>query len=116
MSEFKNMPYVAIAIDEGKDALKKNLDFILENPFCKMEPYPYMALEMEDQSAEGYLPLLSTGLINPSRYGIKVAVVIADGNKAQKSVFQWNGKGLYVIHHHLTLSEKLYLSPVYAIR
>ena len=87
MIEFKKLPYVAIAVDEGKDSVNKNLDFILENPNCRLEPYPYMTLKIENETAEGYAPLLAQGLANPSRYDINIGVVIADGNKAQKKCF-----------------------------
>ena len=87
MADFKILPYCTIAIDEGKDSLKKNLDFIIENPNSRMEPYPYFTLEIEDETAEGYLPLLNQGLGDAELYGIKVGCVIADGNKAQKKCF-----------------------------
>ena len=87
MNEFKKMPYVAVAVDEGKDSLTKNLDFILENPHCKMEPYPYFTEKIENETAEGYAPILAKGLANSLRYGIKIGVIIADGNLAQKKCF-----------------------------
>ena len=93
MSDFKNLPYSTIAIDEGKDTRDKNLDFVLENPCGRMEPYPYLSLQIEDQSAEGYLPLLNEGIGNAGRYGIRIACIVADGNKAQKKCFstKWEG-------------------------
>ena len=92
MAEFKKLEFVAIAVDEGKDSIKKNVDFVLENPQCKMEPYPYLTLPIEDETAEGYAPILEHGLSNPSLYGITIGSIVADGNLAQKNVFPQHGK------------------------
>ena len=64
MSEFAKLPFCSVAIDEGKNSREKKLDFVLENPMCAMEPYPYFALTIEDETTNGYLPLLEHDLGN----------------------------------------------------
>ena len=64
MKDFQKLPFCTIAIDEGKDSRDKNLDFIIENPMSRMEPYPYFTLKIENETAEGYLPLLEHWLEN----------------------------------------------------
>ena len=82
-----------MTIEEGEDSRGKNLDFIIENPMSRMEPYPYFTLKIENETAEGYLPLLEHGLENAEIYGVNLGCVIADGNMAQKKCFSvsWEG-------------------------
>ena len=87
MKEFATLDYVCCAIDQGSVLGRKNVDFILESPFATMEPYPYCTMNIDDQTAEGYLPKLEKGLGDLESFGIRLGSVVADGNLAQKKCF-----------------------------
>ena len=101
MQDFQKLTFCTIAIDEGKDSREKNLDFIVENPMSRMEPYPYFTIKIEDETTKGYLPLLDQGFQNAILFGINLGCVIADGNRAQKKCFslQWKGSLRFTSPH-----------------
>jgi len=87
MKEFAKHQFVCCAIDQGSVSGRKTVDFVLENPFGKMESYPYYTMPISDQTAEGYMPILHQGLANMQKYDVNLGSVVADGNKAQKKCF-----------------------------
>ena len=93
IDEFKKLTYVSVSIDEGKTADNRNLDFVLENPTSNLSPFPIYTERMEGEKTKDYVTHLLNGLAAINRYGIQIASVIADGNKAQKKAFSFKYKG-----------------------
>ena len=89
IKEFSKLEYTCVAIDEGKTAGVKNLDFILENPLSNLHPYPAVTEMMESEDAAGYVTHLLNGLASLSRYNINISSIVCDGNKAQKKAFSF---------------------------
>jgi len=110
MKEFQKLDYVCCAIDQGSVYGRKNVDFVLESPFSTMEPYPYCTLPIQDQTAEGYFPILNHGLGNLELFNIKLGSVVADGNRAQKKCFDitWDGS-LRRLSSHNSLKEVIFI-------
>ena len=106
MKEYQKLDYVCVAVDQGSVLGRKNVDFVLESPFSTMAAFPYCTLQITDQTAKGYLPILSQGLGCLELHGIKLGSVVADGNRAQKNVSTLHGSCLsesqYNIHHSKT--------------
>ena len=75
-----------------------------------MEPYPYCTLELRDQTANGYRPILDQGLGNLALHGITLGSVVADGNMAQKKCFDlsWS-ESLRHVSTHSSLRSVIFI-------
>lgn len=96
LDAFEDIPYVSLALDEGKTSSHQNLHFVLESPFTDLPSYPFDTLRMEGGKAKHYVASIMKGLYSISRTKIAIGTVVCDGNTAQKKAFNpdWN-KSLY---------------------
>ena len=106
MLSFKKCHYVSVAIDEGSVQKVKYVDSVLENPWHTNETYPYYTLEITDQTADGYFPIINQGIGNLTKHNINVGSVILDGNTAKKSVSIFNGQKHYVSNLNMMYLRK----------
>ena len=55
LQKFEELPYVSLALDEGKTANYQNLHFILESPFTDLPSYPFDTIRIEGGKAVHYV-------------------------------------------------------------
>lgn len=78
------MPYVAVAIDEGSTMSRKLLDFCLENPEYPIVSYPGTTVRMPNTTFEAYNHAILAGLQEMDSYHISFAALIIDGGTGQE--------------------------------
>ena len=83
MKEFSNLPFVSAAIDEGSTRKLKQLVINLENILYSKSPFPAYTCIMENLKTETYTQVLYQGLLNISKYNVKIGNVIIDGSLSQ---------------------------------
>ena len=97
ISQFEDVPYVSLALDEGKTSGYSNLHFVLESPFTDLPSYPFDTIRMDGVKAPHYVASIRKGLETINRKDIKIGTVVCDGNTAQKKAF--NPKWIKSLYH-----------------
>ena len=78
------MPYVAVAIDEGSTMFRKLLDFCLENPEYPTLSYSGATVRMPNATYEAYNKAIIAGLREMDSYHITFVALIIDGGTGQE--------------------------------
>ena len=91
-TEFSQLDFVSVAIDEGSTFGEKNVSFNLENPFSEFNPFTVEILPIVDVTARGYVSVIREGLEKIYERNIMIASCICDGNLAQKKAFSYSWK------------------------
>lgn len=85
LQKFEELPYVSLALDEGKTANYQNLHFVLESPFTDLPSYPFDTIRMEGGKAVHYVANIMKGFQSLNLTKIDIGTVVCDGNTEQKA-------------------------------
>ena len=88
ISQFEDVPYVSLALDEGKTSGYSNLHFVLESPFTDLPSYPFDTIRMDGGKAPHYVASIRKGLETINRTDIKIGTVVLRRKHSSKESIQ----------------------------
>lgn len=110
LQKFEELPYVSLALDEGKTANYQNLHFVLESPFTDLPSYPFDTIRMEGGKAVHYVASIMKGFQSLNLTKIDIGTVVCDGNTAQKKAFSPDWR-LSLYHKQIPNIKKIIYVP-----